>query len=101
MGLAAYGAPSSTLTRSFPSNTTDAEDVYTSLGTPPETHASMTLRVPVTFTSCMSALLAVLAAAGAAVAQWNTTSQPGSTHDLVGRSLQPFESWILDLPPKI
>lgn len=38
--------------------------------------AAMMFSVPLTFTSCMSFLLAVLAAAGAAVAQWNTVSHP-------------------------
>ena len=36
----------------------------------------MMFSVPLTFTSCISFLLAVLAAAGAAVAQWNTVSHP-------------------------
>ena len=55
--------------------------MYTSLGTRAAAHASITLRVPATFTSCMSARFAVLAAAGAAVAQWKTTSQPAHAPD--------------------
>ena len=43
-----------------------------------EAQASMMFCVPLTFTSCISFLLAVLAAAGAAVAQWNTTSHPAA-----------------------
>ena len=39
----------------------------------------MIFSVPLTFTSCISFLLAVLAAAGAAVAQWNTVSHPATS----------------------
>ena len=77
MGFCARGMLSSTLSRSRPSNTTDALLVYTRRPTPSARHAAITCSVPSTLTSCMSLSLPMaLLADGAAAAQWNTTSMP-------------------------
>ncbi len=77
MGFCARGMLSSTLSRSRPSNTTDALLVYTRRPTPSARHAAITCSVPSTLTSCMSfSLPMALLADGAAAAQWNTTSMP-------------------------